>query len=68
MIFGESIFPGSPISKKIIQLDFFLDIFPRDQLKIVVTLTNAYLKRMIFPEITRWEVIKKLSSYFNHAL
>ena len=45
------------IDKKMTQLDFFLGIFFRDQLNLIVNLTNAELNRMIFPATIRWDMI-----------
>ena len=42
-VFGESIFTGSPIAKNMTRLNLFLEIFPRDQLNLIITLTNAEL-------------------------
>ena len=56
-IFIESIFPGSPIDKKITQLDFFLQLLPRDRLDVIVTFTNEELRRKIYPATTIWEII-----------
>ena len=51
---GESVFPGSPISKNMTRLKILLGIFPGYQLNLVITLTNADLQRNIHPETTRW--------------
>ena len=67
MIFGASVSPGLSISKNMTQLYFLLEIFPRNKSNLIVTLTNAELKRMIFPETTIWEV-EYFGSYFNQAL
>ena len=45
------------IAQKMTQLDFFLGIFFRDQLNLIVNLTNADLNRMIFPATIRWDMI-----------
>ena len=58
IVFGESALPGSSIAKNITRLNFFLDIFPRDQLSLIVHLINAELKRMILPAKMRWDMIK----------
>ena len=42
--FGGYVFPQSPIANNIKQLDLFLYIFPRNQLNLIVTLTNADIK------------------------
>ena len=60
MIFGESVFPRSHISN-MTQLDFFLDILPIYQLDLIVNLTNADLKRVIFPATTSREMINCFS-------
>ena len=53
-IFGESVFPRSPIGKKITRLEIFIELSPRDKLNLVVTLTNIDTRTVIFPKTTRW--------------
>ena len=51
-------FSRSTISKNMIRPDFFLGIFPRCQLNIVITLPNTELRRNISPATTIWDMIK----------
>ena len=67
-IFSESVYPQSNIAKNMTRLELLLDIFPRDQLNLIFTLTNVGLQRKISLETTKWEMIIFLGSYFNHAL
>ena len=39
-IFGGSILPGPPISKNMTGHDFLLELLPRNELKLIVVLTN----------------------------
>ena len=39
-IFSESILPGPPISKNMTRHDFILEFFPRNELELIVILTN----------------------------
>ena len=67
-ISGESIYPESPIAKKMTYIDFFLEILSRDQLKLIDTLTNAELQGNIFTATTIWEMIHFHSFSFSHVL
>ena len=66
-ILGESFFIGSYIVTNMKRLDLFLDIFPIEELKIIVTLINAELRRKILPATKIFEIIKCVSSNFNHS-
>ena len=39
-LFGDSIFPGSPVAKKMTRLELFLELFPRDELNLIDTVLN----------------------------
>ena len=49
-IFGEYVFPGSSIDKYMTRLYLLLDLLPRDNLNVIVTLTNEELQRNIYSE------------------
>ena len=50
------------------RIDFFIGLLPRYKLNLIVTLTNAELRRKMYPAATRWEIIILRGSNFNHAL
>ena len=56
-IFGDSIFPGSPVAKNMKHTDLLVEIFPIYELNLIVTLTNAELLKNISRETTRLEII-----------
>ena len=40
-------FPVSSVTKRIAQLDFFLEMFPRNELNLIVKLTNVEVRKKI---------------------
>ena len=44
-IFCDYIFPGSPVTKSMARIDFFLELLPRNELNLIVTLTNVELRK-----------------------
>ena len=46
-IFGKYVFPGSYIDKNMKRLELFLDLLPRYNLNVIVTLTNEEPQRNI---------------------
>ena len=51
-LFGEDVYPTSPASLRMSRLDYFLLMFPEDQLDEMVTLTNRELKKRGAPDLT----------------
>jgi hypothetical protein len=51
-LFGEDVYPNSPASLRMSRLDFFLLMFPENQLDEMVTLTNRELKKRGAPDLT----------------
>ena len=43
-------------------LELFLEMFPRDEVNLIFTVTNTELQKIIFPEIPIWEMIKYLGN------
>ena len=66
-ILGESFFIGSYIVTNMKRLDLFLDIFPIEEFKMIVTLINAELRRKILPATKLFEIINKAISMLTHA-
>ena len=52
-IFGDSAFPGSAVTKRMARLDFFLEMFLRNELNLIITLTNVELRQKN-PATTIW--------------
>jgi hypothetical protein len=57
-LFGEDVFPNSPASLRMSRLDFFLLMFPNDQLTEMLSLTNRELRRRGAPDLTVTELLK----------
>jgi len=57
-MFGEDIYPGSSSSQSMSRLDFFLLMFPDNQLSAMITLTNAKLGAKGEQDLTRGELFK----------
>ena len=56
-LFGEDVYPTSPASLRMSRLDFFLLMFPENQLDEMVTLTNRELKKRGAPDLTNSELL-----------
>jgi hypothetical protein len=56
--FGDHVYPGSQLSQTMSRLDFFLLMFPDEQLKAMIALTNVELKKVKLPDTNLSEVLK----------
>ncbi len=57
-LFGEDVFPNSAASLRMSRLDFFLLMFPDDQLTEMLSLTNRELRKRGAPDLTMPELLK----------
>ena len=55
IIFNDSVFPGPLVVKNIKHNDFFLDILPRDQLKLIFILRNKEPRKNVFLATTYYK-------------
>ena len=60
-LFGEDVYPSSPASLAMSRLDFFLLMFPDDQLTTMLDLTNRELRKKNIADLT----IKELLMFFG---
>jgi hypothetical protein len=56
--FGDEVYPNSPASLRMSRLDFFLLMFPEDQLTEMIVLTNRELRKRGAPDLCLAELLK----------
>jgi hypothetical protein len=57
-LFGDNVFPNLPASLRMSRLDFFLLMFPNDQLTEMLSLTNRELRKRGAPDLTVTKLLK----------
>ena len=57
-IFGDYFFPVSPVTKYITWLELLIELFPGPKVNLIFKFIDADLRKKIFTETTRWEMMK----------